>query len=131
MESRIMNLVNGSSTACEFQLLRDDALMSLVKDGHPEALAILFDRYRRLVLSVAWHILRDYGEAEDLVQSVFLEILQSASKFDSTKGTAKSWILQYAYHRSFNRKKYLNLRGITQYTESFSPAQEPVAAPCS
>src|SRR6266576_2284629 len=129
-ESWMMN--NGDRSPCQsdFQLLPDDILMTYVKEGYPDALAVLFDRYRRLVLSVAWQILRDRGEAEDLVQSVFLEILQSAAKFDSTKGTAKSWILQYAYHRSFNRKKYLNLRGITMYTESFSPAHEPVAAPC-
>src|SRR5262249_49640526 len=27
------------------------------------------------------------------------------------KGSVKTWILQYAYHRSFNRRKYLSLRG--------------------
>lgn len=123
-----MNISSGSTALCDFHLLTDDALMSFLKEGQPEALAVLFDRYRRLVLSVAWQILRDRGEAEDLMQSVFLEILQSASKFDSAKGTAKSWILQYAYHRSFNRKKYLNLRGITKHSESFSPTQE-LAAP--
>jgi RNA polymerase sigma-70 factor, ECF subfamily len=108
----------------EFRLLPDDVLMTYLKDGHQDALAVLFNRYRRLVLSVAWHVLRDRGEAEDLVQSVFLEILQSAAKFDAAKGTVKSWILQYAYHRSFNRRKYLSLRGIPNYPEPFIPVRE-------
>lgn len=119
-----MNSRDNSACCPEFQLLPDDVLMKFVKEGHPDALAVLFDRYRRLVLSVAWQILRDKGEAEDLVQSVFLEILQSAAKFDSAKGSAKTWILQYAYHRSFNRKKYLHLRGITSGSEQFVPAHE-------
>ncbi|HYT22466.1 MAG TPA: sigma-70 family RNA polymerase sigma factor [Candidatus Polarisedimenticolia bacterium] len=123
---------NGDRSPCQsdFQLLPDDILMTYVKEGYPDALAVLFDRYRRLVLSVAWQILRDRGEAEDLVQSVFLEILQSAAKFDSAKGTAKTWILQYAYHRSFNRKKYLQLRGIANCPKHFLPAHETAVSCC-
>ncbi|HLJ15886.1 MAG TPA: sigma-70 family RNA polymerase sigma factor [Bryobacteraceae bacterium] len=125
-----MNIGDASLCQSEFRTLPDDTLMTFVQQGHSDALAVLFDRYRRLVLSVAWQILRDRGEAEDLVQSVFLEILQSASKFDSAKGTAKSWILQYAYHRSFNRKKYLNLRGISNFSESFVPEPDRALPGC-
>jgi RNA polymerase sigma-70 factor (ECF subfamily) len=125
-----MNSPNSVSGRPEFQLLPDDALMKFVKEGHTDALAVLFNRYRRLVLSVAWQILRDHGEAEDLVQSVFLEILQSAAKFDSAKGTAKTWILQYAYHRSFNRKKYLHLRGIVNCPKQFIPAHGTAVSCC-
>lgn len=89
----------------------DDELMLSLQEGHHDALAVLFDRYHKLVYSVASRILHDAGEAEDLMQSVFLEIFRSAAQFDSSRGTTKGWILQYAYHRAFNRKKYLNLRG--------------------
>lgn len=91
--------------------IADERLMRYLQDGHADALAVLFDRYHRLVMNVALRILRDVGEAEELMQSVFLEILRSADQFDSQKGTAKIWILQYAYHRSFNRRQYLSLRG--------------------
>jgi len=125
-----MNSRNSLSCRTELQVLADDDLMNFVKEGHPDALAVLFGRYHRLVFSVAWRILRDKGEAEDLVQSVFMEILQSAAKFDSARGTAKTWILQYAYHRSFNRKKYLHLRGITNCREQFIPAHETTGSRC-
>jgi RNA polymerase sigma-70 factor (ECF subfamily) len=52
------------------------------------------------------------SEAEDVMQSVFLEIFRVAAQFDPAKGTAKVWILQYAYHRSFDRRHYLSLRGM-------------------
>jgi RNA polymerase sigma-70 factor (ECF subfamily) len=92
-------------------LLSDEDLMLQLQQGDGDALAVLFDRYNRLIISIAWRILRDAGESEDLMQSVFLEIFRSAAQFDPNKGTAKVWILQYAYHRSFNRRQYLNRRG--------------------
>lgn len=102
----------------------DEALMLRLSAGHHDALAVLFDRYHRLVLNIALRILRDSSEAEDLMQSVFLEIFRSAAQFDAAKGTTKIWILQYAYHRSFNRRQYLNLRGIYERPEESAPAQK-------
>ena len=78
--------------------------------GRSDALGILFDRYYRLVFDVAQRILRDRGEAEDLMQDVFIELYKKADLYDPKKGSVKVWILQYAYHRSFNRRKYLALR---------------------
>ena len=84
--------------------------MEHLKDGYHDALALIFERYYRLVVSVAFEILHDRGEAEDLMQEVFFEIYRAIENFDPQKGSAKTWILQYAYHRSLNRRQYLNLR---------------------
>ena len=89
----------------------DEDLLQQLRDGVADALAILFDRHYRQVYSVARRILRDSGEAEDLMQEVFLEVYRDAEKFDPARGSVKTWILQYAYHRSLNRWKYLKLRG--------------------
>ena len=94
--------------------LHDDELMAHLKAGHDDALAVLFDRYHRLILSIALKILRDPGEAEDVMQNVFLEIFRSAAQFDPAKGTTKAWLLQYAYHRSVNRRQQLNVRHFYQ-----------------
>jgi RNA polymerase sigma-70 factor (ECF subfamily) len=88
----------------------DETLMLELKGGRVEALAVLFDRYQRLVFTVAKRILRDSAEAEDLTQDVFIEIYRKANLYDPGKGSFKTWVLQYAYHRSFNRRKYLALR---------------------
>lgn len=94
----------------QMQDLSDEEIMKQVRLGHPDALLILFDRFYRLVLKVAMRILRDPGEAEDLMQDVFFEIFNKADQFDAARGSAKTWILQYAYHRSLNRRQYLALR---------------------
>ena len=44
------------------------------------------------------------------MQDVFLEIFNKAAQFDPAKGSAKTWVLQYAYHRSLSRRQYLALR---------------------
>jgi RNA polymerase sigma-70 factor, ECF subfamily len=90
--------------------LTDEDVMEQLREGQPDALPVLFDRFHRLVLKVALRILRDPGEAEDLMQEIFLEIFKRAGQFDRAKGSAKTWILQYAYHRSFSRRQYLVLR---------------------
>ena len=97
-------------TLTELKLLADDQLMVELQDGVNDALAVLFERYQRLVFSIALKIVRDRGEAEDVTQNVFLEIYRSVAQFDPAKGKLKVWLLQFAYHRAFNRKKYLDTR---------------------
>src|SRR5258708_2216057 len=85
----------------------DDELIQSVAAGCTDALTVLFDRYHLLVFSVATRIVRDPGEAEEVVQTVFLDIFRAAANFDPGKGTLKVWILQYAYHRALHRKRHL------------------------
>ena len=92
----------------------DERLMACLRSGCDDALALLFDRYHRLVFAIALRIVRDRGEAEDVMQKVFLDIFRSIKLFDAAKGTAKVWILQYAYHRAINRRQYLNARRFYQ-----------------
>ena len=110
--------------------LHDDELMAHLQAGHGDALAVLFDRYNRLVLSIALKILRDPGEAEDVMQNVFLEIFRSAARFDPSKGSTKTWLLQYAYHRSVNRRQQLNVRHFYQQ-ESIDDVETLMPQPSS
>jgi RNA polymerase sigma-70 factor (ECF subfamily) len=88
----------------------DEALLETLKSKDRESLAELFRRYSRLVFSIAFRILQDAGEAEDIVQEIFLFLYERAEKFDEHRGEAKAWIVQVAYHRSMDRQKYLHRR---------------------
>jgi RNA polymerase sigma-70 factor, ECF subfamily len=88
----------------------DDQLMEQVSGGSKDALALLFRRYNRPVRNVAYRILRDEPEADDLVQEVFLFLFQKAALFDLSRGPASSWIIQIAYRRALNRRQYLTVR---------------------
>jgi RNA polymerase sigma-70 factor (ECF subfamily) len=88
----------------------DEALLIEVAQGSREALSILFQRYARLVHTVAVRILRDSVEADDLVQEVFIYLARKASDYDSSKCSARSWIVQMTYHRAIDRRRYLDSR---------------------
>ena len=109
--------------------VEDEIFLTQVHSGHTEALGVLFERYFRLVFDTARRILRNRREAEDLVQDVFIEINKKAGLYDPQKGSVKTWILQYAYHRSFNRRKYLSLRGFNDASVPGCPAEGPSCKP--
>lgn len=116
--------VTPRATCEELALMSDEDLMGQLKEGNGDALGVLFDRYHRLVMKIAIRILRDSGEAEDLMQTVFLEIFRSASQFDPARGSTRVWMLQCVYNRGFNRRQYLNLRGIYLSPEESTPRQD-------
>lgn len=91
----------------ELHHLADEELVERVIAGRHDALTVLFDRYSRLVFDVAVRIVRDASEAEEVVQTVFLDVFRAMANFDSRKGILKVWILQYAYHRALHRKRHL------------------------
>jgi RNA polymerase sigma-70 factor, ECF subfamily len=89
----------------------DEELMARLQANDTSALEILFHRYARLVFRIARGVVRDSGEAEDVVQDAFFHLYRKAKLFDSSKGKAKTWILQIALHRSLDRKAHLIRRG--------------------
>jgi RNA polymerase sigma-70 factor (ECF subfamily) len=53
---------------------QDDAsLLALVQRGDEQAMASLFDRYSKVVYSVALRVLRDPAAAEDVLQEIFMQ----------------------------------------------------------
>ena len=112
----------------QLQRLPDDELMACLRDGHGDALAVLFDRYQKLVLSVALKIVRDPGEAEDVTQTVFLDIYRAVAQFDPRKGSTKVWLMQYAYHRAINRRQHLQGRELYKSAELEELETRPVEA---
>jgi RNA polymerase sigma-70 factor (ECF subfamily) len=109
--------------------LTDEVLLTLLQAGEQEALGCLFQRYARVVRSVAARILRDAAEAEDLVQDLFLFIQRKCGIFDSSKSSARSWIIQMAYHRSIERRRYLTTRQFYAQTEIESSTVHMVGTP--
>ena len=100
----------------------DEDLLMQLRSGQTDALAVLFDRHCREVFSVGHSILQDCGEAEDLMQEVFLEVFRDAGKFDPARGSVETWILQYATDRSLNRWQHLKLRGLSdQRAAAYEP----------
>lgn len=88
----------------------DEQLLLQVGLGSRDALGLLFGRHARAVFHVAYRILRDESEADDLRQEVFLYLSERSQHFDAQKGSGSSWIIQVTYHRAIDRRRYLDFR---------------------
>ena len=88
----------------------DEQLLVLAAGGHKEALSVLFQRHAQTIYRVARRILKDDAEAEDIVQDLFLFIFRKAGSYDAARSPARSWIIQMAYHRAIDRRRYLAFR---------------------
>lgn len=107
----------------------DEELLARIPNGDQDALGYLFERYARVVRGVAARILRDATEADDLVQDLFLFIRRKCTIFDSSKSSARSWIVQMAYHRAIERRRYLTTRQFYARTEIESNTKHMVGTP--
>jgi len=108
--SETWNGLPDTSTLRPTHYVHDEVLLTRIAQGDQEALGYLFQRYARVVRSVAVRILRDAAESEDLVQDLFLFIQRKCAIFDSSKSSARSWIVQMTYHRAIERRRYLTAR---------------------
>jgi RNA polymerase sigma-70 factor (ECF subfamily) len=106
----------------------DEILMTRVAGGDQQALGLLFQRYGRLLRSIAARILGDGSEAEDLVQDLFLFIHRKSAIFDCSKSSARSWIVQMAYHRAISRRRYLATRQFYTHKQIEGISEQVVAA---
>ncbi|WP_446744503.1 RNA polymerase sigma factor [Silvibacterium acidisoli] len=84
--------------------------MTRIESGQQEALSTLFDRYGSLVYSVALRVLKDPGDAEDVMQDIFIQIWKNPTTFVSGRGSLGGWLLVVARNRSIDvlrrRKPY-------------------------
>lgn len=119
--------VEARATASSLEIPSDEVLLQAVGKGSKDALGLLFRRHARAVFNVAWRILRDEFEADDLRQEVFIYLSERSQHFDAQKGSGASWIMQVTYHRAIDRRRYLDFR--QHYSaEEFDEQRTPTTA---
>ncbi|WP_228040587.1 sigma-70 family RNA polymerase sigma factor [Nodosilinea sp. LEGE 07088] len=80
----------------------DVALFLSLQQGNKSALVALYDRYSRLVYTIAWCILNSGPEAEDLTQEIFLNLWQK-SAYDPNRGSLSRFLSTATRHRAIDR----------------------------
>jgi len=80
----------------------DSFLLALAQAGDEQAMASLFDRYSKLVYSVALRVLRDPASAEDVLQEIFMQVWRNPDGFTASRGSLGGWLAVIARNRSID-----------------------------
>ncbi|MCG9889885.1 MAG: sigma-70 family RNA polymerase sigma factor [Thermosynechococcaceae cyanobacterium MS004] len=87
--------------------LSDAELVHSLRAGQQRAIAILYDRYAGLVYSIAYRVLQNTQEAEDLTQDIFVTFWQS-DRFDPQRGALSSFLGVLTRSRAIDKIRQRN-----------------------
>ena len=83
-----------------------DDLLGRVARGDESAFATVYDTLGAAVHGLARRVIRDPSRAEEISQEVFMQVWQSAVRFDPQRGSAKSWVLTLAHRRAVDAVRH-------------------------
>jgi RNA polymerase sigma-70 factor, ECF subfamily len=93
----------------DLSTLDDAALLAVIAAAYSasdsrlnDAVAALYDRYGRLVYSVAFHSIGDVETAQEITQDVFVRACASAHTYQPGKARVSSWLVSIARHRAID-----------------------------
>ena len=100
--------------ATDQQVLTDEQLLALIVRGENWALSEIYDRYSRLVFSLALKILNDHASAEEIVQQVFTKVWRSARDYRVERGKFSTWVMTIAQHQCIDELRRRRVRPAAQ-----------------
>lgn len=80
----------------------DAELVALLREQPAAGIAALYDRYGRLVYSVALRIVQDHGAAEEITQDVFVRCWRTVERYRAEQGSLAAWLLAIAHNRAID-----------------------------
>jgi RNA polymerase sigma-70 factor (ECF subfamily) len=85
--------------------VEDGELVIATARGERDALAALYDRHSPAMLGLGLKLLKDRGEAEEILHDVFLEAWRRAGDYDPARGSVRTWLLLRMRSRCLDRIK--------------------------
>jgi RNA polymerase sigma-70 factor, ECF subfamily len=82
--------------------LAEEELITLVGDCDPEAFEVLYDRHGGAAYSLAYRVVGDRAAAEEVTQEAFISVWRSGARFDSARGSVRSWLLSIVRNRAID-----------------------------
>ena len=93
--------IEGDKTEGSLPERSDAEVFLALKANQPQALAILYDRHAALVYGIAYKMLGNTAEAEDLTQDIFLSLAHSS--FDPRRGSLRTYLSIVVRSRCLDR----------------------------
>ena len=109
----------------DYKEFDDQSLIRLIAHSQESALSELYDRYSRLVYSLALNAVSDPATAEEITQDVFIRIWDHAGTYQAEKSKVVTWIASITRYRSID---VIRRRKIRPESQSVSWEIEPSAS---
>ncbi|MEJ2747009.1 MAG: sigma-70 family RNA polymerase sigma factor [Anaerolineae bacterium] len=97
--------------------------MAHIAHGQEAALNELYDRYCRLVLSVAYGVVHNRETAEEVTLDIFTRVWEKAGTYDAEQARVSTWLTRMARNRAID---YLRREAVRPFQHSVSWAEMPV-----
>jgi RNA polymerase sigma-70 factor, ECF subfamily len=111
--------------------MNEQDLINGLKQNSQQAFRLLLERYQEMVVSTCFHFLRDYDDAHDIAQDVFIEVYRSVNKFRQDAAIS-TWLYRIAVNKSLNhlrkqkaRKFFLPIENLFTSEASIKNLAEP------
>lgn len=94
--------------------LSDEALLNAIAGGAVWAMDSLYQRYSRILYSLAYRMVADHQIAEDLLQDSFLSVWKRSTSYSPQSGAARSWLFSIVHHRAIDHLRRVRRRSVVQ-----------------
>ena len=89
----------------------DPSLLASIVKGDQQAFSQLYDHSSTLLYTLAFRILGDREEADELLQDVYLEVWRKVARYDVGRGTPIAWLITLTRSRAIDRLRARAVRG--------------------
>jgi RNA polymerase sigma-70 factor (ECF subfamily) len=105
----------------------DDAeLVALLRQQPGAGIAALYDRFGRLVYSVAFRVVHDHGAAEEITQDVFMRCWRTIDRYQPQQSSLATWLLTITRNRAVDELR--SRRGSAARREVSDELLQPLAS---
>jgi RNA polymerase sigma-70 factor (ECF subfamily) len=101
--------------------MEDTELLSRVGQGDEHAMETVFRRYSGPVYSVALRVLHDSGQAEDVLQEIFLQLWRKPAAFVQGRGSLGAWLVVVTRNRAIDLLRRRKLTDSVDHVVLASP----------
>ena len=107
----------------DYSSLSDKTIFLLITRAQPGALDELYDRYSRMVYSLALSLVGDRATAEEITLDVFTRAWQKADTYRPDLAKVSTWLITITRNHSID---ILRRRGVRPEQSSEAPATDPL-----
>lgn len=99
----------------------DQLVICAVAQGDSHALEILYDRYSAVVYRLAFRILKNREQSEEIVQEVFWRVWRRSASFERERGRVAQWIFGIAHNLCIDEMRRMRARPNPMYDNDENP----------